>query len=751
MALASLLRLGLALLLLVPSSVACTALTTPDPVLRLYPAAQSRTDGPFLSVDNTAASGTDVYEQGEGLAGLQRYPQTLDGGAGLPSATFTAKAPLARNHYLNLSSPIRVLLWVSSEFQDTSGSTNWPAAETRRVRVELLVDGALAGGVDFSHNQGTWFGINACFRPETRLLPEGSMISVRITFLAAQTNLRVGVGGTHQSVIEVAYYNVDPLASGAYRNGTKIRFSALEDGGSQDRSPDVAPLLAPLLLLAAGRGARRRSALGLALVLLAAGLSGCTGSRPGGPLVETAGTSPRVEIDFQPRNGSALGLGSIEGRVIDSDRANASVPGADVIVLGTNFYKKADGLGAFRFPDVPPGTYELRVDAKGYAPVQEPIQVMANQTTVVRVPLQVPRTGERGLQPHDHGNWGDATTAPFQDLDAILPASHVWVTSDLDLGPALAQTGLLGNRWICSTSTTLVASAGYQYRDCQTPLRIDTSKVVMPGADRIQVVLQWNTGAEGAPRELGLRATSGSAGLPELFMPRAPGVPFNIVFFPHEADPGHQKFTNWQFWLTLAYPAVGTKNLYNSVASIEALMTQHRGVVPIEPAHREFWKESSRIALAGPKIITGYSYLAYPSPNAEWRPSEIAAFVPPGTREIVGWLNWTTRNGAPELPIQDWGVRYKGAHEPSTAWLNLESLPRAASTTTGRSIAFRIDLSSEQAQRTTDQFYQERSYWSFYLDDGEDRVTGGYGQNDGSLRSWKMEAYALKDPAYAAS
>lgn len=80
--------------------------------------------------------------------------------------------------------------------------------------------------------------------------------------------------------------------------------------------------------------------------------------------------------------------GAVEGTV--RDQSGATVPGATVEAREASGLVQAtvsDALGAYRFPSLPPGTWEMLVRLEGFAPVRQPD---------VRLALGQPRL-DRGL------------------------------------------------------------------------------------------------------------------------------------------------------------------------------------------------------------------------------------------------------------------------------------------------------------------------------------------------------------------
>jgi len=79
--------------------------------------------------------------------------------------------------------------------------------------------------------------------------------------------------------------------------------------------------------------------------------------------------------------------GKIAGRVTDRERGEG-LPGANVVIPGTNLGAATDPDGAYALMNIRPGLHQLRVTLIGYAPmVIEGVKVTADQTTLINVQL----------------------------------------------------------------------------------------------------------------------------------------------------------------------------------------------------------------------------------------------------------------------------------------------------------------------------------------------------------------------------
>src|SRR5258708_2345362 len=77
----------------------------------------------------------------------------------------------------------------------------------------------------------------------------------------------------------------------------------------------------------------------------------------------------------------AAATGRISGRALEKGKDAVSF--ANVIVLGTKQGTMTDETGAFVIPGVPVGTYQVKLQAIGYDPIIQTVQVNAGQTALV--------------------------------------------------------------------------------------------------------------------------------------------------------------------------------------------------------------------------------------------------------------------------------------------------------------------------------------------------------------------------------
>ena len=80
--------------------------------------------------------------------------------------------------------------------------------------------------------------------------------------------------------------------------------------------------------------------------------------------------------------GNSLAQGVLKGRVIDAE--NLSLPGANVLLKGTNYGTITDQKGDFFFANLPSGSYEVNVSYIGYGQLTKRVEVQDGQTVTLR-------------------------------------------------------------------------------------------------------------------------------------------------------------------------------------------------------------------------------------------------------------------------------------------------------------------------------------------------------------------------------
>jgi hypothetical protein len=165
-----------------------------------------------------------------------------------------------------------------------------------------------------------------------------------------------------------------------------------------------------------------------------------------------------IRSNAQAPSGSSV----LSGRVTQAGDTTIAVGGADVEIVGTALRGYANDEGRFRFPDMLPGTYELRVRRLGYEPAS------------LRVVLEGGRSYEQAVDLHRHPHAltevrieGRMLQVPARFEDVYARAAHehgtFFTRQDIDkLNPNDVQS-LLN-----LVPTVYVNDRGITFQRCQT-------------------------------------------------------------------------------------------------------------------------------------------------------------------------------------------------------------------------------------------------------------------------------------------
>lgn len=745
-----------ALIVLAPTASACHASPIPalgewDSAGFLYAAGTDDSTRALVKEKPAAAQ----YRVGEPSSGLALSSQAMQNGP-RTKIEFQLATGFAEAMYFNVSRPIVGQLYWSTSAADASGSKG----DSVRLRIELLSGSVLLGGDECTRLPTAapkWDPMPMHFRAEGRMLEPGQPITLRITRIAGLSDLLIGTGGDRATYLEFRYTTVDPLSNTLYVKNNRVEFlgggaTTEPDSGQQRVDSSAAPLTLLVPLLAFGMR-RRPAAAAAVLLLLTAVTAGCVGEKPpGGPADApddgSSGPPPLLEKRTEDESLREAGHGAVEGVV--QDDVGLPLGGAHVAILGTNLFSTTEKVGSFVFPNVTAGRYVLRVDRSGFQPHESPFEVEVGKRTQLTVTMARPANQTGGFKPHIHDDWEGSSTKELWNF-AFEP---VW-------GTGHPQAGYPG---YCPSTTA-----------CQARVPIDVNHPVPAGAVLIEVKLQWAVTA--GTNELALRILTAAdktklvpPATDHFFVPRKPGEVFRMAFFPNEADPAHQRFTNWEFWVKLpqAGNAVTTQPLVTKIPSIQFQVIAHKGVIPIEPEHPDFWKGRDSIVLMngwkrGPgtgNALLGPDYPTFVGStqsgnNAQfntaivWVPA-VTDFVPPETKELRGWFSWS---GSTSLaPATNWILLYKAADTPDTGlhgWTAYaRTMPKGPQT--GNNFTFSLKFDTPETRLQTDQFYQKATYWRFTIDDGMDPLvpagaTNTPNSSQGTI--WSLYVEAVRDPA----
>jgi hypothetical protein len=732
--------------------------------------ATGETSGPFLALNNPEAGSAAQFKVGDVGGGAPSVVSAVQGNAPGQGTVFSLGA-LPNTFYLNLSIPVFGTIYVGS------AGTQAPASvDAMEVRVIVRQGDRIIGGESVAHNvvaankMGKWLTIPLAFRAEVSALEIGKPLSVEVQRVSGLTDFIIGTGGAAQSFVEFRYFKANPLAGTIYlekgrfssSGGEQVseaefgqRLEAFKASGGWEAAPQgYVHLPAPPekssagalafvafgSLFAVGLVMPRRplplkplAVLLIAFAILSAGCMGSGAKKIDPALGDDAQPTPTVSQTLEERPDLVLaGTGAVDGFVHDD--VGIAIKGAHVAFLGTNLFGRTDARGLFAFDNVSAGVYVLRVDAEKFAPLEQEVTIETGSITHLNVTLVDPVVKQANDKAHVHDDWLGQTSAVFAD-DTFTPPSQVYT-----------QAQNLGSTWYCDGVWDRDAGA-LTRSGCESKIPINMAgRKVFPGTSSVEVSLKWAAGGN-APKELGLRVvTSFNRTATQFLMPRAPGVPFHIAIFPNEADPGHMKFSTWEFFVDLpvtdAYYPAGP--LYYSGGPISYSIKMHKGVVPYEPAHRDFWGGQTELQLEFVKNpVTAQAQACYPRKDTDyvWL-LKSPSLIPPGTKEIHGFLKWTNANFDLVASAQtQWKLDFLGANAPNSD----ATFQKAEMSANGTSnYNFKITPKAEE----TDQFYQTTSNWLFSADSGGAPQASTYcgGTTNGTI--WTLYAVAVKDPDY---
>jgi hypothetical protein len=647
-----------------------------------------------------------------------------------PLRTISFKsAPLSETLWLNTSKPVHGSLFYSVSFHpDANGAA---AYEMMYLHIEVWSGGVFVGGEKLQTiSSVAWprfMEHKFCFRPEADVLAAGQPVEIRVVQYTAQKDLAIGTLGPAQTQIEFRHFGFNPLNSTAYREGNSIVFAPPPEAAGENTDAIEDPenaltilLMAPLLAgVAALRGGGRTRVGLVALGLLAVIVSGCVGEsgRSDGTGPQPSPTDHDVLIRHD-ENLSAMNLAKIQGFVFDPEKARAPVAGARVILLGTALENTTDAKGRFVLGFVQPGNYGVRVEAKGFPALEIKIKVKAGEVADMSIPMERKKDTTSDLRPHDHDLWGESNSLPWQADVRFKPITNAYVFN-VNLGGLVTKEPLPAGYWACFGSTNV----GYQ---CSVEIPIDIERPVAPGATRMEVTLDWVNTGNMDPKMMALRIeTPSNKSFAQRFMPRGPGQPFNIAFLPNEADPGHQKFTNWRLFMEHTSGPYTLRPLELSTTEFKMTATLYKGVVPLEPEHPDRWGNQTELKIldgartdSSASSYFGASVTSYPDAYARWELFRKGTWVPEGASRIEGRVT-ISNSIVPSDLLTTWTLAYRDAGMPS-ARVKFEQLPRVEVTSrTSTGFEFVVNLLPQESQAIPDQFYQTASYWAFYLDDGK--------------------------------
>lgn len=493
----------------------------------------------------------------------------------------------------------------------------------------------------------------------------------------------------------------------------------------------------------------------LAVTLLASLLlAGCSGGSPtaNAPaetddlVVDATGEvkkdePPAKETVQTPVGAVAVNKGLLVGRVHDA--ANFSISGASVAVLGTEVHGKTTFQGTFRFENLTPGAFDVRVEASGFKATEERVTITAGKEAVLDVVMEIKDGLDPGMAPHIHDYWGDKTEWVLMDDTVPVPERvNPRKNPERDL--------LRGNN---NLEWPFILPQQEQGRPA----------TIWPGTKEVHFTLSWGSEPENTvPNAVILLQTSPTATRIELApVTTSGGTTTYVLTSSNETDLGHSLATHWSFWLNIKNSPQSSTTAYKPVLAMEGIhvkITLVKGDLVLEAAHQDFWGgaetlpigDSARACIPGTGVPPSASDRTEGTPFffscPIWPKEDAVNIIPPGTEKIQVRFTWTQRPavGATQVPIDlpfTYHMTYRtsampGSSTPAEAYRTPTILEEGTN-----SILYEIVLEPGDA----DGFYQKSSTWGFKWtwDDDDLGYQFGFG-----LRI-NLDVTAFRDPAYA--
>lgn len=681
-----------------------------------------------VNADSDDPGGPSDPSQGvKAAAGRLLHGNTGDDHDLVPVDEFTSD-PVASLVHLNASRFIRVTLYVKApecvEFQQ---DTDQPV----RLDVELYLNDTFLGGA-LGGIEGWWdnpYVEGHCLllyeiHPELEQVPAGARLRLRVLHRSHAADLQYGLAGLHRSTVVLPYYAEeevrvrfpDPTARKGFCDGgfvfdVNAPYQHKDEVGVGESAPAAGLFPVGLLALVALPQAfgRRRLASATLILVLGVAFSGCVNP---------------VATPHPAASGALLGEGhgSIEGLVCSD--FDLPVGGAHIALLGTNFYADTDVKGIFQFSNVTVGPHVLRVEHDEFDVLEYALVAAADTRTLANLTLKSRNGSGPNERPHVHDAWGSKTVIPLWSGDVEF--------NQYDPTLGLADPKKKGGACLYAGdnlySPNGALGEAYCFQEFFLPERPDgLPAIVVPGTNEIEIQVTWNPEQNHVPR-VGIAYSSNVIferfdPRPILAYPRGNGETTHLRTNWDMTDQGHQEFTMWRFFLYIptgtsgTLPGASLTQLVQGPFHVE--MKLHRGVVPLEPSHRDFWGDQTKLEVLPASQLNPYcpfwepqQFACHlPDPNVGWRLWN--KMIPPETR----WLEMTmqVQNPTMHLPAHDWGLVYKPANKPRT--VPASDYVRAVPVDAGQNpLTYRVMVTPEE----TDQYYQLLSNWAFLPDDLQD-------------------------------
>lgn len=483
---------------------------------------------------------------------------------------------------------------------------------------------------------------------------------------------------------------------------------------------------------------------------------GTSGAAGGEVVVDANGHSVVVEPPSNrtvntPQGAVAENRAIVYGRAHDS--GNLSVAGARIDILGTPLSTRTGADGSFKFNQAPVGVFRARVEASGFAVLEQEFTTHAGKETRVDLPLQVNALLGAGYAPHLHDFWGRNTERVL--MDDVVP-----IYDDLPGTFAGDHHDLLGTT-TAATVPTCTKSVTRSNFGCPWEFFLPNSadqlpQTVWPGTRQVTFKLTWDSGPQDNLPKVGilLRHAALANAKPDIDLGAVAngGTLTYDLKYANQTDNGHQLFTAWVFKLYVANDLESPTSWSPSVgqAGIGVKMTIFKGSLGLDPGHRDFWEANTSAVVGNPS----YTY----APNAAG-PQDASAtdsyhvfalasdphnrinIIAPGTQKLDVKITWTYREGTTPLP--DLGLKYKFTYRtadqyprdtPASAYKTPKLLDSAAGM-----LHYEIPVTPTE----WDGFYQEKSLWGFRWSEDDPLP-----YNEILLTQFHIAVTAFKDPNF---
>lgn len=483
-----------------------------------------------------------------------------------------------------------------------------------------------------------------------------------------------------------------------------------------------------------------------AVLLLALAFSGCAGKSPGSAdpattddvIVDATGAvqkdePPAKETVQTPAGAVAVNKGLLVGRVHDA--GNFSISGASVAVLGTEVHGKTSLQGTFRFENLTPGAFDIRIEAASFTPQEQRVTIAAGKEALLDITLEIKDGLDPGMAPHIHDYWGDDTQWVL--MDEVVPVP------DRIKPQKTPQTDLLrGNndqRW------PFVLPDQEQGKPA----------TIWPGTKEVRFTLSWGSEAENTVPNAVVLLQNHRMEVPLELTPvtSSGGSTSYVLTTSNETDLGHSGATTWQFWLNIKNSPQGSTTAFRPTLAMDGIgvkVTLVKGDLVLEAAHQDFWQGNDTLPIGDqargctPNTGVPPATIDHTESAPQYWVCPIHALdnavniIPPGTQKIRVEFSWT-HTQVSALPFTYHLTYRTAAQSPAQTPVEEYRTPTIVEES-GNRILYEIVLEPGDV----DGFYQERSLWGFkwHLDDNQ-------GYQSGFIVKFGLAVTAFKDPAYA--